>query len=132
MATPNPRIHHMKRALLTTAAVATLALITTGAMAQTKPSPPPVPGAFGEVRDANPISPQSAPGQLGVTGTCAPVPNASGSQTTNPCTYGNPTEQSGVMAPSATGSVKVPPAPVPNASGSQTTNPATYRNTTPQ
>jgi hypothetical protein len=65
--------------------------------------------------------------------TAAPVPNASGSQVTNPATKGSTANDylnkqgtagaSGTMVPNApvtTGTV----APVPNASGSQTTNPA--------
>ncbi len=71
---------------------------------------------------------------LGATGaiaqTATPVPNASGSQRTNPCDYGSTANALGAQqgtgaAPTATGSV----APVPNASGSQTTNPNSYGNT---
>lgn len=114
----------MRRALLT-AAFGALALSATGAMAQP---------AYGPVV-TNPI-----PGQPDVvTGTCVPVPNASGSQVTNPCTYGN-TAKPGMYPPAndptATGSIVLPPneispPPVPNASGSQVTNPSTYRSTLP-
>jgi hypothetical protein len=67
----------------------------------------------------------------GTTGNCAPAPNASGSQATNPCTTGSTVPQNhgrpGVTG-SAAGTAAVAP-PVPNASGSQTTNPNTDRNT---
>ena len=73
---------------------------------------------------------------LGATGaiaqTAAPVPNASGSQTTNPGSYGATVPQNqgqtGAMGSGATGNC----APSPNASGSQTTNPCTYGSTVPQ
>ncbi|MBZ6076056.1 hypothetical protein [Microvirga puerhi] len=82
-----------------------------------------------------------------------PVPNASGSQTTNPQTYGataNQPQAGQQMHPqkrkatpqhhaarrhhpvTTTGSVRhgwTPRTPVPNASGSQVTNPDTYRAT---
>ncbi|WP_230531969.1 hypothetical protein [Microvirga roseola] len=111
----------MKRIFLTTA-IGALALGATGAMAQQ---------AYG------PAVVNPGPGQQAVTGTCAPVPNASGSQVTNPCTYGN-TASPGQPSPATTGSIYNPlppnmvsPPPVPNASGSQVTNPSTYRNSLP-
>jgi hypothetical protein len=58
----------------------------------------------------------------------APVPNASGSQTTNPATYGNTVSPGGPAGPGqpiTSGNC----APVPNASGSQATNPCTYGST---
>ncbi|MCB5174819.1 MULTISPECIES: hypothetical protein [Microvirga] len=62
-----------------------------------------------------------------------PVPNASGSQVTNPATYGNTASPGTIQTappgqPAMTGTC----APVPNASGSQTTNPCTYGSTVPQ
>ena len=75
--------------------------------------------------------------------TPAPVPNASGSQVTNPNTYGATANQPKAAKRkvtkkrpmAATGSVRAGSSssmgagPVPNASGSQTTNPNTYGNT---
>lgn len=64
----------------------------------------------------------------------APVPNASGSQVTNPGTYGSTVPQNQGMAqpmpgqPGVTGTC----APIPNASGSQATNPCAYGSTVPQ
>ncbi len=76
---------------------------------------------------------------LGATGamaqTTAPVPNASGSQTTNPNTYGNtnPTNPGAAAMPmQGQAGANAPCAPAPNASGSQTTNPCTYGSTVPQ
>lgn len=59
--------------------------------------------------------------------TTAPVPNASGSQTTNPQSYGSTANQGAMMPgqPGVTGTC----APVPNASGSQQTNPCSYGST---
>lgn len=57
----------------------------------------------------------------------APVPNASGSQTTNPMTYGD-TARPGVMLVPDQGVVAGTCAPSPNASGSLVTNPCSYNN----
>jgi hypothetical protein len=61
--------------------------------------------------------------------TVPPVPNASGSQVTNPGTYGNTASPGQPMAapgqPAVTGTCP----PVPNASGSQVTNPCSYGST---
>jgi len=71
--------------------------------------------------------------------TVAPVPNASGSQTTDPATKGSTANEylgrqdtgsgsSGiVMVPGSAAQLSTPP--VPNASGSQTTNPAAIGST---
>lgn len=59
-----------------------------------------------------------------------PVPNASGSQVTNPGSYGNTASPGMPMAaPGQAVTGNVPCAPVPNASGSQTTNPCSYGST---
>lgn len=55
--------------------------------------------------------------------TVPPVPNASGSQATNPGSYGSTVNPAGPAAgPGMTGNC----APVPGASGSQATNPCSY------
>lgn len=56
-----------------------------------------------------------------------PIPNASGSQTTNPESYGNTVNPAagGPGQPITSGTC----VPVPNASGSQATNPCTYGST---
>jgi len=69
---------------------------------------------------------------LGATGamaqTAAPVPNASGSQTTNPNSYGD-TKNQGAMPMQGQAGTTGNCAPVPNASGSQRTNPCDYGST---
>jgi hypothetical protein len=108
----------MRRILLGSIAVATLAFGSISAMAQTSP---------------------------------APVPNASGSQTTDPATEGatankpamkrstsakstmkkhHAATSTGSLRSGGTSSTFVPP--VPNASGSQTTSPATHGSTANQ
>lgn len=61
--------------------------------------------------------------------TVPPVPNASGSQVTNPATYGNTASPGNPAAgpgqPVVTGTCP----PVPGASGSQVTNPCSYGST---
>ena len=59
-----------------------------------------------------------------------PVPNASGSQVTNPNTYGN-TGSPGMPSamPGQAMNSGAPCAPVPNASGSQANNPCSYGST---
>ena len=72
---------------------------------------------------------------LGATGalaqTATPVPNASGSQTTNPGSYGD-TKAQGAMPMQGQAGTTGNCAPVPNASGSQRTNPCDYGSTVPQ
>jgi len=67
--------------------------------------------------------------------TAAPVPNASGSQTTSPNSYGAtvPQNQGQMGATGTTGAGTTGNcAPVPNASGSQTTSPCITGSTVPQ
>jgi hypothetical protein len=70
---------------------------------------------------------------LGATGamaqTAAPVPNASGSQTTNPNSYGDTKAPGAAMPMQGQAGATAPCAPVPNASGSQRTNPCDYGST---
>jgi hypothetical protein len=70
---------------------------------------------------------------LGATGaiaqTAAPVPNASGSQTTNPNTYGDTKSPGATMPMQGQAGTTGNCAPVPNASGSQRTNPCDYGST---
>ena len=75
--------------------------------------------------------------------TASPVPNASGSQVTNPNTYGATANQptaakrkvtkkrpmAAASSVRARNSSSMGASPVPNASGSQTTNPNSYGNT---
>ncbi|HLM39302.1 MAG TPA: hypothetical protein VK434_06860 [Microvirga sp.] len=69
---------------------------------------------------------------LGATGalaqTATPVPNASGSQTTNPGSYGD-TKAQGAMPMQGQAGTTGNCTPVPNASGSQRTNPCDYGST---
>ena len=70
---------------------------------------------------------------LGATGamaqTAAPVPNASGSQITNPQSYGDTKAPGTAMPMQGQAGAAAPCAPVPNASGSQRTNPCDYGST---
>ena len=70
---------------------------------------------------------------LGATGamaqTAAPVPNASGSQVTNPNSYGNTSTPGTAMPMQGQAGVTGTCDPVPNASGSQRTNPCSYGST---